>query len=230
MGRSVLNHLHFQELRTRRHRSLILVTLLFVALIQSGCVASGNLAVSPTNLNFGSVPVGSSSSQTVTITNSSTAPFTITQAAVSGKGFVIKSPSLPLALAVGQSAKFTTSFKPAAIGNSSGSVVITRSQLSSTQMQTGSTSATPSITTKVESITMTGAGVSVTPSISTQPVSQTVPTGQAATFLVAASGEAPLTYQWRKNGTSISGATSSSYSTPVATASDSGSQFTVEVS
>jgi len=47
---------------------------------------------------------------------------------------------------------------------------------------------------------------------------------------VAASGKAPLSYQWRKNGTSISGATSSNYNTLVTTASDSGSQFSVLVS
>jgi ASPM-SPD-2-Hydin domain-containing protein len=138
------------------------VTVLFVALVQSGCVAPGNLGVSSTNLNFGSVPVGTSRSEIVALTNSSNGPITITQAAVSGEGFEVKAPSLPLTLAVGQSAKFTTSFAPAAIGNSSGKVLITETQVSSPQLQTGSTSATQSITSQQEIIAMTGAGVPVT--------------------------------------------------------------------
>src|SRR6266478_1162499 len=68
------------------------------------------------------------------------------------------------------------------------------------------------------------------PSITTQPASQTVTAGQTAAFTVAATGTAPLTYQWKKNGTAVSGATSSSYTTPATTSSDNGAQFTVVVS
>src|SRR5260221_13375342 len=70
----------------------------------------------------------------------------------------------------------------------------------------------------------------VTPSITAQPVSQTVTAGQTATFVVAATGTAPLNYQWKKSGTAISGATSASYTTPATTSSDNGAQFTVVVS
>src|ERR1700674_3326262 len=163
MGYSVSNRLHIQEVPTHCHRVVILVAVLFVALLQSGCVAPGSLGISPTNLNFGSVPIGSSSSKILTITNSNSTPFTITQAAVSGKGFDIKAPSLPLTLGVAQSAEFTTSFAPAAIGNTSGSVLITKTQLSSPQLQSGSASATQSVTTQQTAIAMTGAGVPVTP-------------------------------------------------------------------
>src|SRR2546430_15964424 len=68
------------------------------------------------------------------------------------------------------------------------------------------------------------------PSITTQPANQTVTAGQMATFTVVAAGTAPLTYQWKKNGTAISGATSSSYTTPATTSADNSSQFTVVVS
>jgi putative Ig domain-containing protein/immunoglobulin I-set domain protein/IPT/TIG domain-containing protein len=77
---------------------------------------------------------------------------------------------------------------------------------------------------------LTSAGVQVTPSIATQPASQTVTAGQTAIFSVTATGAAPLSYQWKKNGTPISNATSPSYTTPSETTSDSGSQFTVVVS
>ena len=68
------------------------------------------------------------------------------------------------------------------------------------------------------------------PSINTQPANQTATVGQAATFTVAATGTAPLNYQWRSNGSNIPGATSSTYTTPVTTAGDAGTQFTVVVS
>ncbi len=68
------------------------------------------------------------------------------------------------------------------------------------------------------------------PLITTQPVSQTVGVGQTATFVVAATGAAPLSYQWQKNGVNIAGATAASYTTPATTTSDSGSTFGVLVS
>ena len=67
------------------------------------------------------------------------------------------------------------------------------------------------------------------PSITTQPANQTVTVGQTATFTVVATGTAPLTYQWQKGTTAISGATSASYTTPVTASTDNGSQFKVVV-
>jgi beta-galactosidase len=67
------------------------------------------------------------------------------------------------------------------------------------------------------------------PTITTQPAAKTVAVGQTATFSVAASGSGTLTYQWRKNGAAIAGATAATYTTPVTTAADSGAQFTVAV-
>lgn len=49
------------------------------------------------------------------------------------------------------------------------------------------------------------------PSIATQPWSQAVDRGSNAAFNVSVSGAAPLTYQWRKNGTNILGATTNVY-------------------
>jgi hypothetical protein len=85
-----------------------------------------------------------------------------------------------------------------------------------------------SVTSSAAILTVNAAPVA--PSITTQPASQTVTTGQTASFSVAASGTAPLSYQWRKNNVTISGATSSSYTTPATTSSDNGAQFTVVVS
>jgi len=68
------------------------------------------------------------------------------------------------------------------------------------------------------------------PWITTQPADTTVAVGRTAKFRVAATGSAPLSYQWRKNGLNITGATRRSYTTPPTTAADNGSLFSVVVS
>jgi hypothetical protein len=68
------------------------------------------------------------------------------------------------------------------------------------------------------------------PAIITQPASQTVTVGQTAMFSVTATGTGPISYQWYQNGVAISGATSSTYTTPATVTGDSGSVFTVTVS
>ena len=85
-----------------------------------------------------------------------------------------------------------------------------------------------SVTSTAATLTVNAAAVA--PAITTQPVNQMVTAGQTATFTVTATGTAPLSYQWNKNGTAISGATSSTYTTPATTSSDNGAPFTVVVS
>lgn len=67
------------------------------------------------------------------------------------------------------------------------------------------------------------------PEITAGPQSVSVFDGQSATFTVVASGGG-LSYQWRRSGTAISGATGASYTLPAATLADSGVAFTVVVS
>ncbi|MCX8516941.1 MAG: DUF1566 domain-containing protein, partial [Rhodoferax sp.] len=52
--------------------------------------------------------------------------------------------------------------------------------------------------------------------------------GQTASFSVIATGTSP-SYQWKKNGADIPGATSSTYTTPTTSSADNGAEFTVEV-
>jgi uncharacterized protein GlcG (DUF336 family) len=79
------------------------------------------------------------------------------------------------------------------------------------------TSCSTSITSDPASLT-----ISSGPSITTQPVSQSVCEGAAANFSVTASGSG-LTYQWRKSGVAIPGATSSVYTIASTTQADAGS-------
>ena len=65
--------------------------------------------------------------------------------------------------------------------------------------------------------------------IITQPADRSVLPPQTATFSVLATGLLPLTYQWRRNGADIPGATSASYTTPPLALGDSGTVFDVVV-
>ena len=74
---------------------------------------------------------------------------------------------------------------------------------------------TASITSSAATLT-----VLVAPAITTQPVSVSVVQGNTATFTTAASGTAPLVFQWLKNGTPISGANSNVLSIVTVTTND----------
>jgi hypothetical protein len=60
----------------------------------------------------------------------------------------------------------------------------------------------------------------VAPTISTQPISQTVALGANVTLVAGVSGTTPLTYQWRANGANLSGGTNASLSLTSFRASD----------
>lgn len=69
----------------------------------------------------------------------------------------------------------------------------------------------------------------VAPSITTQPANVTVATGAPATFSVVAAGSPTLTFQWRRNGVAITGATQSTLRLPAVSAADDGASFSVVV-
>ncbi len=72
------------------------------------------------------------------------------------------------------------------------------------------------------------AGTTAVPVITTQPASQSVSAGASVTLSVVATGSPAPTYQWRKNGTLLSGATSATLTISNAQAADAGS-YTVVV-
>jgi metal-sulfur cluster biosynthetic enzyme len=73
---------------------------------------------------------------------------------------------------------------------------------------------------------VTSAAVAIVPNaatiVTTQPAPQTICALNTATFSVTATGTGVLTYQWRKNGVAITGATTASYSIVNAALADSG--------
>jgi DNA/RNA endonuclease G (NUC1) len=85
---------------------------------------------------------------------------------------------------------------------------------------TNTLSGTVTSTTSVAAILW----VNVPPVITTQPVSQTVDLGNGVTFNVAATSNngGTLSYQWRKDGQPLAGATSTAFSIPAVTGQDAG--------
>ncbi len=88
-------------------------------------VAAGQLTFTPTNQSFGNVTVGSTQSQTVTLTNNGTSSVNVSQAAVSGAGYTLSGLTVPLTLSAAQSTTFTIIFAPQAAGVADGTVTIT---------------------------------------------------------------------------------------------------------
>ena len=68
------------------------------------------------------------------------------------------------------------------------------------------------------------------PAISAHPAAATVVDGQAASFTVSATGTAPLSYQWQRDGANINGATAASFALATASTADAGARFQVVVS
>jgi hypothetical protein len=182
--------------------------------------AHAHVRASPSFVNFGSESVGSTSaSHAVTITNDNSHSVTISSVSDSVAQFSYSGPSLPISLNPGQSLTGTVTFKPSAAQAYSGTLEFKRS-----------TGSTIWVALRGTGIGQPTTSAPVAPAISSEPASARITAGQTATFNIAATGTAPMTYQWKKNGAAISGATSPTYTSPAETASDNNAQFTVAVS
>ena len=182
-----------------------------------GTVAHANIRVRPSSISFGSEPVGSTSAaHAVTITNDDRGVVTVSSVSSSAAEFSFSGPSLPVKLKRGQTLTGSVTFRPSAAQTYSGALEFKRADGSKISVELRGTGS--------------GQNTTVAPAISSQPASAKVAAGQKATFRIAATGTAPLTYQWRKNGSTIGGATSSTYTTPAATTADNNAQFAVTVS
>lgn len=124
-----------RELRTCGWRSIFLFAVLpSLAIALSGCggatftgAASGALQVSPGNISFGSVSLGSTATATVSLVNLGSSPVQISNLNVSGTSFSVNGQSnLPVTVAAA-GGKYTVSvtFNPAASGAEAGQLTVT---------------------------------------------------------------------------------------------------------
>lgn len=109
-----------------------LATLPLLALVLTGCTApisgpaSGSLQISPGNITFGAVTVGSTSTANVSLLNQGSAPVEVSSINVTGKSFSLSSSSgFPFTVAAGGTYSVSVKFNPAASGAASGQLTVT---------------------------------------------------------------------------------------------------------
>ena len=90
----------------------------------TGMGVQPQISVAPASVSFGTVTVGQTSSQTVTLSNAGGANLNITQLAGPGTGFSLSGLALPFTLAPGKSTAFTLSFTPTSGASSAGSLML----------------------------------------------------------------------------------------------------------
>ncbi len=122
----------------------------------TGMGATTALTMTPSNVSFGNVSVGSPSTQTLRLTNDGNESVSIKSVSVSGKGFSVSGLSTPQTLTPNQSVVFTAEFDPKAAGEESGTISVTASG-------------------GVVAVNLTGVGV--TPSAQLVPSTTSVPFG-----------------------------------------------------
>jgi len=141
-------------------------------------------------ISFSPQIIGTTSSpQTLTLSNTGSAPLvfsslgTIPPISIGGSNQVDfqETNDCSTRLEPGSACTFELTFTPAALHSRSANLILIIGELGNSS---------------VYEIPLSGTGIDQTPSITTPPQSQTINAGQTATLSVAATGTAPLTYQW----------------------------------
>ena len=162
-------------------------------------------------------PAGGASAPTITTQpadqaarNGQSATFTVAAAGTAPLSFQWAKNGAPIAGATGTS--YTTPPATSTDNEAGFSVTVSNS--------------TGNVTSRTARLTVSATA----PTITSQPPDQTVKSGQSAMFAIVATGTAPLSYQWTKNGAAIAGATGATYTTPATASADNGAGFSVTVS
>ena len=127
-----------------------------VSLAMTGTGVAPALRATPSSASFGSVPLGTTDSQTVQLRNTGALTVTISSVSVGGKGFALHGITTPLVLAGGKTVNATLFFAPTVKGYVAGSASI------------ASNAANKTLT-----MTFSGTGVADTRAIAATPASLT---------------------------------------------------------
>ncbi len=191
----------FRGWLTSKGMTVALVVTLLVCV--SSCASSfaarkQRQLAAPNSMDFGSTAVGTSTVQSVSVTNMGTSSTTISNASVTGVGFSLNRPALPLSLQPGQSATFNVAFLPSAPGPAQGSLSVSSKQ-GSVAVSLAGTGVQPAISLTPNSISFGNVPIGVANSQTvtlTNPGSATLDitqlTGPGAGFSVSGLS-APLT-------------------------------------
>lgn len=122
-------------------RSVVFAAFLIGILSISGCTGASGIvppSLSPSSINFGSVAVGSTVNQSVTVSNRGRFDLTVNRVDVAVPGFTIDGIVLPITIHPGDQSSFSVVFRPKTTGKVSGLVsVVSFSSDSSTIISIG---------------------------------------------------------------------------------------------
>ena len=165
-------------------------------------IGNWSVSLNPASLGFGNVPVGSSATLPVALTNMGSSSAVISQQYLQGSGFSFTGLSLPLVLGKGQSYTFNVTYSPQGAGSASGDIWLSNPgnptlllPLSATGTTAGALSVSPTTlsfgkvtdgTTETLNATLTATGASVTVSSASSNSSEFVFGGLALPFTIAA--------------------------------------------
>ena len=178
------------------------------ALLQLEHPAGFPLVSGTSIVSFGPFPFPGKNVQSFLIRNTGAAPLTGLKLTVDGANaaeFVASAVSPAAPIAAGATASFSVTFTPSVVGKRTAKL-----HVSSNSAQTA-----------VFTVTLTGE-TQIQPSVTQQPLPSVVNPGATVSFTVAASGTAPLTYQWRKDTVNIPGAIAATYTVKKASEGDQG--------
>jgi len=117
-----------------------------LALSGTGTAATVTVAANPGSLTFSNVNAGSSSSQSVTVSNTGNTAVTLSQITVNAKDFQISGLNTPVNLAVGQNAAMAVSFSPTAAEHVSGNITLLNSAGTTTVIAVSGSAIQPTLT------------------------------------------------------------------------------------
>ena len=107
------------------------ISVLTVSLTGTG-TSPGLLVANPSSVSFGSLLVGNSQTQAVSLTNSGGTNVTVSQAMTQGSGFSVNGLTLPVTLPAGWSTSFSVTFVPQAAGAANGNITFASNASNST--------------------------------------------------------------------------------------------------